>query len=57
MNDPRYEWTEIRTLAGHSRWVRGPCRHLLAVPVESGGETVAHLCPDCDAQLPAEWER
>lgn len=31
------------------------CSHSNAVPVESGGETVAALCPDCDRQLPAEW--
>jgi len=23
--------------------------------VESGGETVAGLCPGCDTQLPAAW--
>ncbi|WUI02092.1 hypothetical protein OHR68_09880 [Spirillospora sp. NBC_00431] len=32
-----------------------PCTHEGAVPVTSGGETVAALCPLCDAQLPAEW--
>jgi hypothetical protein len=31
------------------------CPHDDAVTVESGGEIVAHLCPTCDAQLPAEW--
>jgi hypothetical protein len=31
------------------------CAHARAVPVESGGETVAALCPDCDRQLPAAW--
>lgn len=31
------------------------CRHPNAVPVESAGETVAALCPDCDSQLPAAW--
>lgn len=33
------------------------CRHLNTVPVEllDTGEAVAKLCPDCDAQLPADW--
>lgn len=31
------------------------CGHPAAVPVESAGETVAALCPDCDTQLPAKW--
>lgn len=30
------------------------CSHGGAVEVESGGERVAWLCPDCDAQLPAD---
>ena len=25
------------------------------VPVESGGEVVAHLCTACDAQLPSDF--
>ena len=35
----------------------GPCAHHEAVPVDLPvtGETVAWLCPDCDAQLPAGW--
>lgn len=32
-----------------------PAGHRNAVPVESDGETVAALCPDCDRQLPPEW--
>lgn len=35
--------------------LRQRCAHTRAVPVESGGETVAALCPDCDRQLPAAW--
>ncbi|MGP4092973.1 hypothetical protein [Nonomuraea sp. KM90] len=33
------------------------CAHAEAVPVESvvTGEVLAALCPDCDAQLPAEF--
>lgn len=54
--DTRYEWHEIRTLGGRSYWSRGRCRHVHVVPVESGGETVAHLCLVCDEQLPEEWE-
>lgn len=35
----------------------GRCAHPNAVPVESvDGERVATFCPDCDTQLPAEWE-
>jgi hypothetical protein len=36
----------------------GPCAHPEAVPVDLPvtGETVAWLCPQCDAQLPAEWK-
>lgn len=30
------------------------CQHGGAVEVRSGGERVAWLCPDCDAQLPPE---
>lgn len=35
------------------------CRtaHTTAVPVDSvAGDIVAWLCPDCDQQLPADWE-
>lgn len=35
----------------------GGCPHANAVPVETAlGDRVAVLCPDCDVQLPAEWE-
>lgn len=53
--DPRYEWIETTTLGGAEEWTRGRCLHRDAVPVDSEGETVAHLCPTCDEQLPAEW--
>lgn len=54
--DPRWEWIEIvRFGEPEPTFVRGACRHLEAVPVESGGDTVAHLCTTCDTQLPAEW--
>lgn len=54
--DPRWEWIEIRQFNEPApSYVRGPCRHLEVVPVESGDETVAHLCETCDTQLPAEW--
>lgn len=35
----------------------GGCPHPNAVPVEllDDGQRVAVLCPDCDAQLPADW--
>jgi hypothetical protein len=55
--DPRYEWIEVSELGKPGvEYVRGQCRHIGAVPVESClGELVAWLCPDCDAQLDAEW--
>lgn len=31
------------------------CSHENAVPVESNGETIAALCPDCNLQLSAAW--
>lgn len=34
----------------------GPCAHLNAEPVDLiTGERVAWLCPDCPAELPADW--
>lgn len=50
--DPRYEWVEVTRIgeAGPS-FVRGACKHLDTVPVEAGGEVVAHLCLTCDMQL------
>ena len=34
------------------------CQHASAVPVESvAGERVSWLCPDCDAQLDADWRK
>lgn len=54
--DPRWEWIETRQFGEENpSYVRGACCHLEVVPVESGGETVAHLCTTCDTQLPAEW--
>jgi hypothetical protein len=33
-----------------------PTGHRNAIPVEDlTGQRVATLCPDCDRQLPAEW--
>lgn len=57
MMDERWEWFEVSTLGGESRWVGGRCLHTDLVPVESGGSTVAWLCPTCDAQLPSGWEQ
>lgn len=34
---------------------RGMCDHAGALPVSSGGEVLAALCPDCDRQLPAAF--
>jgi hypothetical protein len=54
--DPRWQWHDVTTLGDRDRrYVKGRCNHLDVVPVESSGETVAHLCLTCDAQLPQEW--
>ena len=54
--DPRWEWVELRRFGDpQPTYVKGACNHLEVVPVESGGEVVAHLCLTCDAQLPEEW--
>jgi len=53
--DPRWEWAEVMTGDGDSWFVKTACRHLEVVPVQSAGQTVAHLCQTCDVQLPAEW--
>ena len=57
--DPRWEWVEFRSFGGReSTYIKARCNHLTPVPVDSivDGEIVAHLCLDCDAQLPAEWK-
>lgn len=55
--DPRWEWTEIHVWGkADPIYHQGRCNHLEVVPVDSGGQTVAHLCLTCDAQLPAEWQ-
>lgn len=53
--DPRWEWINITTFGGAPEYLRGACRHLTPVEVRSvvDGRLLAHLCPDCDAQLPA----
>ena len=54
--DPRWEWCEVRRLGDKEpRWIKGWCRHLEVVPVESGGVVVAQLCLTCDGQIPAGW--
>jgi hypothetical protein len=50
--DPRWEWIEVVSFGQPTRWIRGHCRHLEVVPVESGGEQVTQLCLTCDTQLP-----
>ena len=55
MREPQYETAEIH-VSGREEpiaYIR-TCLHANTEPVETGGETVAHLCLDCDAQLP-EW--
>lgn len=50
-----WDATEIKTFDGRTIRVLMTCRHDEAIPVESGGAVVAHLCPDCDQQFPAKW--
>lgn len=56
-NDPRFDWIWTPDAGNEDQWIRGRCNHLTPIPVHAQptGELVAHLCPDCDAQLPAEW--
>lgn len=58
-DDPRWEWIYVGTHDDPNRWIKGRCNHLNTVPVMQsaplGGAVVAHLCADCDAQLPAGW--
>lgn len=56
--DPRWEWINISTYGGGPEYVKGGCRHLTPVDVRSivTDELLARLCPDCDGQLPAEFD-
>lgn len=56
-DDSRFEWIQVPEVGNEDQWIRGRCNHLTPIPVHAHptGELVAHLCPDCDAQLPAEW--
>lgn len=50
--DPRWDWVEVQEVSGATYYVRGSCRHLEVVPVESvAGEVVAQLCTTCDMQF------
>lgn len=53
--DPRWEWIHTPEMGNPDLWIRGECKHLTPVPIHAQptGELVAHLCPDCDHQLPA----
>lgn len=57
--DPRWEWIHVPEMGNPDQWIKGECNHLTPEPVraEPTGELVAHLCPDCNTQLPAEWQR
>lgn len=53
--DPRWQWIEITEMGSRDPvYLKGPCRHLEAVPVTScvTGEELAQLCLTCDGQLP-----
>lgn len=56
-DDPRFEWIHVPEFGNEDQWIRGQCHHLAPIPVRAHptGELVAHLCPDCDAQLSSEW--
>jgi hypothetical protein len=50
--DPRWEWIHVPTYSDPDLWVRGRCRHLEVVAVESvTGAVVAQLCRTCDTQF------
>jgi hypothetical protein len=51
--DPHWEWHEVTVMGDQERqYVKGLCRHLETVPVESvTGEIVAYLCITCDSQI------
>jgi hypothetical protein len=52
--DPRWDWIEVTAIGDREpRYIKGQCKHLVVVRVESGGEVVARLCLTCDCQLPA----
>lgn len=55
--DPRWEWIDAGTLDDPDQWIKGACNHLTPLPIHAQptGELVAHLCPDCDTQLPAGY--
>lgn len=56
--DPRWEWVDTPTVGDPYSVTKGRCLHLTPEPVHAQptDELVAYLCPDCDAQLPAEWD-
>lgn len=50
---PEWDVTEIRAFGrAEPLHCLRPCAHANAIPVISRGQLVAHLCIDCDAQLP-----
>jgi hypothetical protein len=57
--DPRWRWEDVSTFGQGpgTEFMKVGCNHLTPALVHSTtGELVAHLCPDCDTQLPAEWQ-
>jgi hypothetical protein len=58
---PRFDPRDSSALYAYTfRTLSGPhCPHANAVPVESvvTGELLARLCPDCDQQLSAGYDR
>jgi hypothetical protein len=55
-HEPEFDHHEFLKLNGAVRHVVGRCHHANVLPVVSLGELVAHLCIDCDTQLP-DWYR
>ncbi|MGW7398122.1 hypothetical protein ACWGH7_16675 [Streptomyces cyaneofuscatus] len=56
--DLRWEWIYVSDVRNLDQWIKGECNHLTPEPLHAHptGELVAHLCPDCNTQLPAEWQ-
>jgi hypothetical protein len=51
--DPRWDWVEVPRFGDPGpAYIKGKCRHLELVPIESvTGEVVAKLCLTCDRQF------
>jgi hypothetical protein len=49
---PAFDWVDISTWASPDTYIRGQCLHRDTVPVTAAdGDTVAHLCRNCDTSF------